>query len=56
MTNVEMAARLIMSLKTVDHHVSAVLTWLGVSTRRHVGRAARELGVDLGETPRAVSG
>jgi DNA-binding CsgD family transcriptional regulator len=47
LTNAEIADRLVVSAKTVDHHVSAVLTKLGVSSRRHVQRAASDLGVDL---------
>ena len=46
-TNAEIADRLIVSAKTVDHHASAVLTKLGVSSRRHVGQAAADLGVEL---------
>ncbi|MEQ1786164.1 MAG: AAA family ATPase [Acidimicrobiales bacterium] len=47
LTNAEVAGRLVVSQKTVDHHVSAVLSKLGVSSRRHVRRAAAELAVDL---------
>jgi DNA-binding NarL/FixJ family response regulator len=47
LTNAEIADRLVVSAKTVDHHVSAVLTKLGVSSRRHVSEAAAELGLDL---------
>jgi DNA-binding CsgD family transcriptional regulator len=47
LTNAEIADRLVVSAKTVDHHVSAVLTKLGVSSRRHVREAAAELGLDL---------
>ena len=39
-----------MSAKTVDHHVSAVLTKLGVTSRRHVGQAAADLGVQLADS------
>ena len=46
-TNAEIADRLIVAQKTIDHHVSSVLTKLGVSTRRHVAQAAADVGVDL---------
>ena len=47
LTNAEIADRLIVSAKTVDHHVSSVLTKLGVTSRRQVAQAARQLGLDL---------
>ena len=34
LTDAEIAARLVLSVRTVDHHVFAVLTKLGVTTRR----------------------
>jgi DNA-binding CsgD family transcriptional regulator len=45
LTNGELADRLFLSRKTVDHHVSAILTKLGVTNRRDAVRAARRLGV-----------
>jgi ATP/maltotriose-dependent transcriptional regulator MalT len=53
LTNAEMAERLVLSQKTVDHHVSAVLTKLAVSSRRDVARAAGEVGLDLSPLERA---
>jgi len=47
LTNAEIAAQLVVSPKTVDHHVSAVLGKLGINNRRHVSAAAERMGVDL---------
>jgi DNA-binding CsgD family transcriptional regulator len=41
LTNAEIAEKLVLSVRTVDHHVSAILTRLGVSSRREVGAALR---------------
>jgi DNA-binding NarL/FixJ family response regulator len=43
MTNAEIAQRMVVSVRTVDHHVTAILTKLGVSSRREVIRRAAEL-------------
>jgi DNA-binding CsgD family transcriptional regulator/tetratricopeptide (TPR) repeat protein len=44
-TNAEIAAELVVSVRTVDHHVSAVLQKLGVQGRRAAANAAVEIGV-----------
>jgi hypothetical protein len=41
----EIAKPLVLSQKTVDHHVSAILRKLGVSTRGQAGAAAGRLGL-----------
>lgn len=45
LTNAELAARLYLSAKTVDHHVSAILAKLNVSNRREAVRRGRALGI-----------
>jgi DNA-binding CsgD family transcriptional regulator len=45
LANAEIAARLFLSAKTVDHHVSAILSKLGVRTRGEAGMAAARLGL-----------
>jgi DNA-binding CsgD family transcriptional regulator/tetratricopeptide (TPR) repeat protein len=44
--NADIARRLFVSPKTVDHHVSAILTKLGVRTRGEAARAAARLGIN----------
>jgi ATP/maltotriose-dependent transcriptional regulator MalT len=43
LTNAEIAERLVVSVRTVDHHVSTILGKLGVPSRRHASRLARSL-------------
>jgi DNA-binding CsgD family transcriptional regulator/DNA-directed RNA polymerase subunit K/omega/tetratricopeptide (TPR) repeat protein len=43
--NSEIAGELVVSTRTVDHHVSAILTKLGVRSRYEAGRKAVELGI-----------
>ncbi len=45
LTNEEIGARLVVSTRTVDHHVSAVLTKLGVGSRGAAAARARALGL-----------
>jgi len=45
LTNDEIAERLVLSTRTVDHHVSAVLAKLGVSSRGAAVAQARRLGL-----------
>ncbi|WP_197420170.1 LuxR C-terminal-related transcriptional regulator, partial [Mycobacterium sp. NAZ190054] len=45
LTNAELAEHLYLSVKTVDHHVSAILTKLEVTGRRDAVRRAREVGI-----------
>ncbi|HEU4997313.1 MAG TPA: helix-turn-helix transcriptional regulator, partial [Lapillicoccus sp.] len=50
LTNEEIAGRLFIAVKTVDHHVSAVLAKLGASSRREAAAAAARLGL-VGTAP-----
>jgi DNA-binding NarL/FixJ family response regulator len=42
-TNAEIADRLVVSQRTAEHHVAAVLAKLGIATRRDAARRAAEL-------------
>ena len=45
LTNAEIADRLVVSPRTAEHHVAAVLSKLGAATRRDAARRASELGL-----------
>jgi DNA-binding CsgD family transcriptional regulator len=47
LANQQIAARLFLSTRTVDHHVSAALGKLGVARRADVAAAAASAGIDL---------
>jgi DNA-binding NarL/FixJ family response regulator len=55
MSNADIAARLVISRKTADHHVSAILGRLDVRSRGEAVAAAHRLGL-AGLTPPAVRG
>jgi DNA-binding NarL/FixJ family response regulator len=48
LTNVQIADRLVVSVRTVDSHVAAILAKLGVPTRQDAARLAPEVLEQLG--------
>jgi DNA-binding NarL/FixJ family response regulator len=50
LTNAEIAERLYVSNRTAEHHVAAVLTKLGVSSRHDAVRRSAELGLANGRS------
>jgi DNA-binding CsgD family transcriptional regulator len=54
LTNTELADHLFLSVKTVDHHVSAILAKLEVNKRRDAVRKARMLGLLVDSAPAKV--
>jgi DNA-binding NarL/FixJ family response regulator len=55
LTNSEIAGNLVLSVRTVDHHVEAVLRKLGARTRAEARSAAVTLGLTTG-TARSMGG
>jgi DNA-binding CsgD family transcriptional regulator len=47
LTNAEIAERLVVSPRTAEHHVAAVLTKLGATTRREAARRASDLQINV---------
>jgi DNA-binding CsgD family transcriptional regulator len=56
LTNAAIAERLVLSVRTVDHHVAAVLAKLGATTRRDAVRRAAEQGWSVRPGPAPTPG
>lgn len=54
LTNAEMAAALFVSVKTIDHHVSAILAKLDAPNRKEAVKRARSQGILAGEAPKVT--
>jgi DNA-binding NarL/FixJ family response regulator len=55
LSNAAIARRLYLSAKTVDHHTSAILTKLGIESRREAAEAARRVGIELVEPKKPLA-
>ena len=56
LSNADIAARLVISPKTADHHVSAILAKLDVRSRVEAAAVARRLGLRAGDSARSLGG